>query len=166
MATLVNTPITAELRWDLAGRDALPLVRSLFGNDVERLAPFQSLNTTLEGEPCALLRLCDRNFRVACGVPLDQHIQPGSGVWARQLPWLRAIVLPDAVFPALAARATVRPPHRLDLPCNAAVPAHLAGVPLLLWRRGSDPPQLDLHLAEPNVAHLQPLLDSLMMGDR
>ena len=60
--------------WDMAGADGLVAARALFGESVDRLAPFQSMETTLEGLPCAVLRLCDRNFRVTYPGPFDQRV--------------------------------------------------------------------------------------------
>lgn len=133
----------------MAGRDGLYAARSLFGKAVDQLAPFQSLETTLQGKPCSVLRLCDRNFRLGYSGQLAQVVEPlQASVWVRQLDWLRAIALPEELFPALANHATVRPPHRLDLPNNCAVPAQIEGVSALLWRHGAEgQPTLEVHLA-------------------
>lgn len=148
----MNAVSTTSL-WDMAGRDGLSVARSLFGESVDHLAPFQSLETTLQGTPCAVLRLCDRNFRVTYAGDLPQLVQPlQANVWVRQLEWMGAIVLPDSEFPRIASQATIRPPHRLDLPLNCATPAQLKGMPVLLWRhRRGDSAVVELHLAQADM---------------
>ncbi|MGB3612653.1 MAG: hypothetical protein WBA10_02585 [Elainellaceae cyanobacterium] len=140
---------TKNQLWDLAGRDGLSVARSLFGEEVNHLAPFQSLETTLQDKPCSVLRLCDRNFRLGYSGPLNQIVEPlGASVWVKQLAWMQAIALPDSLFPRLRDCVTVRPPHRLDLPHNCAVPAQVDGVAVLAWRHiVAGQPTLEVHFA-------------------
>ena len=42
--------------WDLAGVEGLAVAKQLFGEAATHLAPFQSFETTFEGEPCGVLR--------------------------------------------------------------------------------------------------------------
>lgn len=55
-------------RWDMAGIDGLQVAQLLFGDRVNQIAPFQSLETTVEIDsgsiPCSILRLCEGNFRI------------------------------------------------------------------------------------------------------
>ncbi|MGF1516653.1 MAG: hypothetical protein ACFCVB_02450 [Nodosilinea sp.] len=140
--------------WDMAGADGLVAARALFGEAVDHLAPFQSLETELEGEACSVLRLCDRNFRLTYPGPLDQLIAPlNLQLWVTQLPWMAAITLPVVSLPALAAQATARAPHRLSpLPLHRAVPAHVAKISVLMWHHSiAGQPTLELHLANSQI---------------
>ncbi len=149
--------------WDMAGRDGLSAARALFGEAVDQLAPFQSLETTLQGAPCSVLRLCDRNFRLGYSGPLAQIVESlEASVWVKQLDWMRAIALPDELFPTLRDCATVRPPHRLDLPANCAAPAQIEGVAVLLWRHTvGGRPTLEVHLPRSDADKVLTLLDAL-----
>ncbi len=145
---------TISQPWDMAGADGLVAVRALFGEVVDHLAPFQSLETELEGEACAVLRLGDRNFRLTYPGPLDQAIAPlNLQLWVTQLAWMAAITLPSASLPALAAQATVRAPHRLcPLPLHQAVPAQVAKISVLMWHHPiAGQPMLELHLANSQI---------------
>ena len=140
--------------WDMAGADGLVAARALFGEVVDHLAPFQSLETELEGEACSVLRLCDRNFRITYPGPLDQLIAPlNLQLWVTQLPWMAAIIFPSASLPALAAQATVRAPHRLPpLPLHRAVPTQVAQISVLMWHHPmAGQPALELHLANSQI---------------
>ena len=125
--------------WDIAGTDGLIVVQSLLGKSVGYLAPFQSLETVLAGEPCSVLRLCDRNFRIRYAGDITQHISPlKSNVLVRQYEWLKAFSISSNQLQSLTKRATVRPPHRLvGLPTHQAVPAQLDTISMLIWRHTS-----------------------------
>ena len=136
--------------WDMAGSDALAVAQQLFGRQIGYLSPFQSIETSLEGCDCSVLRLCDRNFRIRYSNPLDRLINPLQRcVWVKQYDWLSMHSLPIEQLPTLAKMATARPPHRLaNLPNNQAVPANFKGIPILIWRhsvRGE--PAVELHAA-------------------
>ncbi|MBE9140805.1 hypothetical protein IQ254_27005 [Nodosilinea sp. LEGE 07088] len=158
---------TASHPWDMAGADGLVAAKTLLGDQVDRLAPFQSLETTLEGLPCAVLRLCDRNFRITYPGPLDALVADRSlQLWVKQQPWLGAIVLPAASLPLVAANATVRAPHRLrSLPLHCAAPAQLSGLPILVWHHPlGEQPGLELQAARVQIGSLCQLIQSLNLG--
>lgn len=155
-----TAPITQP--WDMAGADGLVAARVLFGEAVDHLAPFQSLETELEGEACSVLRLGDRNFRLTYPGPLDQAIAPlNLQLWVTQLPWMAAVILPSASWPA-AAQATARAPHRLSpLPLHRAVPAQVAQISVLMWHHPpAGQPTLELHLANSQIKHLWAVIQS------
>jgi hypothetical protein len=143
--------------WDMAGVDGLHVAKLLFGDAVDRLSPFQSLETELQGEACSVLRLCDRNFRIAYPGPLDQFgVFRDRNVWIQDFAWLGAASLPIELLPNLTAQATVRPPHRLiNLPNHQAVPAQIDGVALLIWRHPNQGQSaLELQTARANLDRL------------
>lgn len=104
--------------WDMAGADGLVAARALFGEVVDHLAPFQSLETELESEACSVLRLCDRNFRVTYSGPFDQRVAAlNLNLWVKQLDWLGAIALPARV--CLRSRRWPQSGHLTgSLPCH------------------------------------------------
>lgn len=149
--------------WDMAGADGLVAARALFGEAVDHLAPFQSMETELEGVPCAVLRLGDRNFRITYPGPLDHRVAPlRLHLWVKRLDWMGALVRPNPSstmalaaesLSAIAAQTTVRAPHRLhSLPLHCAVPAHVATFPVLIWHHPlGDRPGLEIHLAHRHI---------------
>ncbi|PZV02918.1 MAG: hypothetical protein DCF32_14500 [Leptolyngbya sp.] len=159
--------INLTLPWDMAGVDGLVAARALFGEAIDHLAPFQSMETELEGLPCAVLRLCDRNFRITYPGALDHIVRALQlQVWVKQLGWMGAIALPAEQFPAVAAQATVRSPHRLHgLPLHCAVPAQIAILPILLWYHPvADQPVLELHFAKAQSEDFYSLIRSFIDG--
>jgi hypothetical protein len=158
MISFVN--LTQHQLWDIGGVDGLQVAQTLFGESVQRLSPFQSLETSLEGLSCSVLRLCEGNFRIACNGAdqiLEQHLraaQPGRQVWVKQLPWLSAIALPDAIgMVHLQNLAVPKPPHRLTgLPLHCATPARIDGISVLIWRHLiAQQPAIELHTAANQV---------------
>lgn len=144
--------------WDLAGVDGLRVAQQLLGPAVTQLAPFQSLETTLDGQDCSVLRLCDRNFRLAYDGDLAEQLNPlGARTWLKRLDWMGAIALPDDYFPQLLAHASVRLPHRLqDLPLHCAVLAQLGAISVLIWRHPiARQPAIEIHAAVADLAKLQ-----------
>ena len=153
--------------WDFAGIDGLQMARSLFGDAIDRIAVYQSIDTHLSDCPCSVLRLGETNFRVVWydDYPLLQRLQQaaiGRQVWLRQFNWLGAIllrdpygiVLPDAVNPLLIA--IPKPPHRLQLPIGCAAPARIEGVSVLIWRHSIDgKPVLEIHTATKDLQFIQ-----------
>lgn len=148
--------LTQHQLWDIGGIDGLQVAQSLFGESVHRLAPFQSLETTLEGLPCSVLRLCEGNFRVAWNQHeqiLKQKLQLAQldqCVWVKQFPWLSSIALPDAIgMSYLLNLAIPTPPHRLTgLPLHCAAPARIDGISVLIWRHLiAQQPAIELHIA-------------------
>jgi hypothetical protein len=145
--------------------------RALFGEAIDHLAPYQSMETTLEGLPCAVLRLCDRNFRVTYPGPLDQHVADLQlQLWVKRLAWMGTLALSNQAstvdLTALIAQAAVRAPHRLhSLPLHCAVPAQIATLPVLIWHHPiAGQPALELHVAKTQIETLEHLIQSLNDG--
>jgi len=147
----------SQMLWDMAGVDALDVARSIFGEEVGYLAPFQSLETVVQGKECSVLRLGDRNFRIVYSDTLHHLITPlPSRVWIKQYDWLSAVTLSLEQLPALLKKATVRAPHRLaGLPRHQAVPARIDDIATLIWRHPVQAkPTVELHLAQANLDRL------------
>ncbi|PSB35709.1 hypothetical protein C7B82_00360 [Stenomitos frigidus ULC18] len=150
--------------WDFAGVDGLPLAKALVGARADRLAPFQSLETTIDGQPCSLLRLCEGNFRVrvwgeeeAFAATL-QSLQFGLRVWVKQCEWMEAIALPESVgLMHLSNVAIPKPPHRLEgMVGDRALPARIDGFSVLLWRHVvGGQPAFELQTATKHLATIQ-----------
>ncbi|MEM9266081.1 MAG: hypothetical protein AAGA46_11205 [Cyanobacteria bacterium P01_F01_bin.13] len=144
--------------WDMAGVDGLAVAKYLFGEEVGYLAPFQSLETVLQGKDCSVLRLCDRNFRISYPGSLHALIEPlQANIWLKKFDWLTSMVLPDHLFSTIISHSTVRPPHRLkNIPNHQAVPAQLRGIPILLWRHPHQrKSSLELHIAQKDLKILE-----------
>jgi hypothetical protein len=140
--------------WDMAGVDGLAVAKHLFGEEVGYLAPFQSVETTLQGKDCSVLRLCDRNFRISYPDPLHPLIAPlHSNVWCKQFDWLTSLSLSINFLPKIISQATVRPPHRLEnSPNHQAIPAQISDIPLLIWQHSrQEQPVIELHLARKRI---------------
>lgn len=159
--SIAKTPIKTDL-WDIAGIDGLEAMRYLVGKEIDRIAPFQSLETQIGGVDCSVLRLCEGNFRISCGeasenIPQALSSLPVQRVWVRQFDWLASIVLPAADLTLLEAIAVPKPPHRLmNLPQNCAISARIDGISVLVWRHlifGQ--PMLELNTAQREMARLQ-----------
>ncbi|MGF1568361.1 MAG: hypothetical protein ACFCVD_09870 [Nodosilinea sp.] len=156
--------IVLDRPWDMAGVDGHRAARALFGEAVDHLAPFQSLETKLGGMPCGVLRLGDHNFRIAYPGPLGEQVAAlQMKVWVRQLPWMSAVAVPMEQFQKIAAQATVRAPHRLrGLPMHRAVPAQVEAISVLIWRRLLNGQSiLELNMATSSVERLLGWLDRL-----
>lgn len=127
--------------WDIAGIDGLQVAKSLFGDQVSHIAPFQSVETTLAGCPCSVLRLCEDNFRITWqgdSAILEQafQLQGKRRAWLKRFDWLGAIALSEMVcLTHLPQIATAKPPYRLSgILVNCAAPARIEGVAVLVWR--------------------------------
>lgn len=147
--------------WDMAGVDGLAVAKYLFGEEVGYLAPFQSMETSLGGQDCSVLRLCDRNFRISYPGSLQAFIEPlQANIWLKQFGWLTSMVLPDHFFSTIISHATVRPPHRLKtIPNHQAVPAQLQGIAILLWRHPHQrQSSLELHIAQKDLKILEKVI--------
>jgi hypothetical protein len=152
--------------WDFAGIDGLQVAKTLFGDAIDRLAPFQSIETALAPDPrhhCAVLRLCEGNFRVSWQGEIalfQQQItqaQNGQQVWVKQLPWLSPVFLTESFgLLRLPQVAIPKPPYRLQaLPLNCAIPARIDGMSVLIWHHSiQDQPVFELQMA---VQHIQPI---------
>ncbi|MEL6469805.1 MAG: hypothetical protein AAFQ74_08760 [Cyanobacteria bacterium J06623_4] len=140
----------AQILWDFAGIEALTVAQTLFGESVADLAAFQSLETSLKGKDCSVLRLCDRNFRILYSDDIKPIISSLScNVFVHQYSWLTSFSLPADRLKALTINATVRAPHRLtNLPNHQAVPAQLENMAMLIWQHSSSKtPTIDIHTA-------------------
>ena len=142
--------------WDFAGIDGLQLAKRLVGNAVERIAPFQSLETTINCGTCSLLRLCEGNFRLRIYSHAPEFglyilsLQSDLQVWVKQCQWIAAIALPESVgLNALAEIAVPKPPYRLkQMSINSAAPARIDGTSVLIWRHFiQGQPVFELHTA-------------------
>ncbi|NEQ55433.1 MAG: hypothetical protein F6K11_35845 [Leptolyngbya sp. SIO3F4] len=136
--------------WDMAGIDGLVVAKHLFGEDVGYLAPFQSMETTLQGKDCSVLRLCERNFRISYSDSLQKLIEPiQANIWLKKFNWLTSLTLSTNFLSQLISQVTVRPPHRLEnIPNHQAVPVQLQDIPFLLWQHPKQGQRLlELHLA-------------------
>ncbi|MEM6256062.1 MAG: hypothetical protein AAF821_24380 [Cyanobacteria bacterium P01_D01_bin.156] len=151
--------------WDMAGVDSLAVAKDLFGQEVGYLAPFQSIETMFEGKNCSILRLCERNFRIAYSAPLHPLIDPlHANIWFKQFDWLARIVLPSRFLPTIVSQATVRPPHRLrNIPNHQAAPAQFNDIPVLLWQHPNQgKASLELHCAQKDLEILQKIVTTEM----
>lgn len=155
-------------RWDIAGIDGLQVARSLFGELVSQLAPFQSLETRVEDCACSVLRLGEGNFRiVGQGKPADleqtlQQVETQYRVWVRQFNWLSAIVIPDSVGLAiLPEMTTTKPPYRLQgMGSDRAVPARIGNISVLTWRHTiTGIPVFELHTATQDAETIRKRLE-------
>ncbi|MGJ3251469.1 MAG: hypothetical protein ACFE0J_10105 [Elainellaceae cyanobacterium] len=152
--------------WDWAGVDGLQFARAVFGDDIGKIAPFQSIETLYQTYPCSVLRLCEGNFRVAIAPEVSfredtQAIHSNLRMWLKPSEPIVAIALPDERgMDMLPEIATTKPIYRLDsLRSNCAVPARVNGIAILVWRHSvSGTPILELHVALSNLDALQTLL--------
>jgi len=153
--------------WDIAGVDGLEVAQLIFGQKVGYLAPFQSIEVTLKGQNCSILRLCEKNFRISYSGPLDQIVTPlQRRAWVKQYDWLHTLFLPTEQLSTLIKIATVRPPHRLEsLPNNQAVPACLGDTPVLIWRHCvAAQPTIELHFSRQSVDNILKQLEHLSLS--
>ncbi|MEO0532480.1 MAG: hypothetical protein AAF215_01260 [Cyanobacteria bacterium P01_A01_bin.123] len=123
--------------WDFAGVDGLQVAIALFAPTVNHISPFQSLTSNFNQQPCAILRLCENNFRVAlpAEMPFDQAVADLElNVWVKPCQ-ATTIVLPvDFGLQRLAQIATTKPTYTLNpFPLNQAVPARINGIAILAW---------------------------------
>jgi hypothetical protein len=158
-------PPTEHYLWDFAGTDGLQVARHLFGAQVSQLSPFQSLTTTFEGQPCAVLRLCEGNFRVALAqnLALDEIVTPlQQRVWVARSPYLTTLTLPvEPALEWLAQTATTKPMFTLSpFPCDRAVPARLEGIAILIWHyQWLGQPRLDLQMATTELPKVKAVIE-------
>lgn len=162
-----DSDVGSHSLWDLAGVDGLAVMQELFGAAIDRIAPFQSLETELDRIPCSILRLCEHNFRIGwSGAPEVLQAQLAAvtrdrGVWVKQFPWLSRLLLPETLpLDRLAQVATPKPPFRLStLALHCAAPVRIEGIAVLVWRhpvQGQD--CLELHVAQESLARIRALL--------
>lgn len=154
----------SEALWDISGVDGLAIAQTLFGEPIGHLSPFQSLETTLEEKPCAVLRLCERNFRILYSGSIAQLITPlQSSVSVHQYSWLKSFSISSHQLLKLTEKATVKAPHRLiNLPNHQAVPAQLDDMALLIWQHSSPrKSSIDIHTATTDAELLKSKISHL-----
>lgn len=151
-------------RWDIAGVDGLQLAKVWFGPEVDRIAPFQSLENTWADKPCSVLRLCEGNFRISCAespekIDIPQHYR----AWVKQFDWLGAIALPDSALCRLEKIAIPKPPYRLNnLKPNCALPVRVDGIAVLIWKHSiCHQPAIELHTAQKDLDGLKTRLERM-----
>lgn len=124
--------------WDVAGIDALQLVRLLCSDAVAKLALFQSLDVIFTGYQYSVLRLGEEKFRLSLYGELGDYggltfletiaqSQIGLQVSAKFCDQIKAI--------ALKASCADNAPHSLArLQSNRAAPTRVEGFQVLIWR--------------------------------
>ena len=161
----ITINLTDSDLWDFAGIDGLQLAKRL-DMGADRLAPFQSLETTIDHQPCSLLRLCEGNFRLRVQSPMAiaallQAQQADLRVWVKQCAWMSAIALPETIdWHQISSLAVPKPPHRLaGMACDRAVPARINNLSVLIWRHTIyGQPAFELHTATRDLEHVQTAL--------
>lgn len=146
--------------WDFAGVDGLQAAIALFSSDVSRIAPFQSLSTAFNQQPCSVLRLCENNFRVALSqeMSFDQVVaELGLKVWVKRFPAAILVMPSNFGLKRLVEIATTKPIYALKpFPIDRAVPARINGLAILAWHHfWQGQPRLEIQTAEANVDTIQ-----------
>jgi hypothetical protein len=149
----VNDLVT--VLYDFAGFDGMALARDFFGPWASELAVYQSQDTEWSGVPCALLRVCENNFRVSVhGVAagLEEALTEaatGCRVWVKPAGLASLFLREGPEWEQLAKTATTKAPHRLTgLAMNHAVPARIVDCAALIWRHGvNDSPAIEIQTA-------------------
>lgn len=156
--------------WDFAGVDSLQAACYLFGEAVDQLAVFQSLEANFDAHSCSILRLAENNFRVALSRDhgLDLALEDTDfKVWVRhrnpfqKASWIRqastagdrmaVLIVPKALGQAcLPVLATTQPMYSVsDLPLHQAVPARIGETAILIWHHiWLGHARFDLHTAQ------------------
>jgi hypothetical protein len=164
------------LLYDLAGFDGLPLAKALFGDRIDRIAPFQSLEVNLKAESdltCSVLRLCQNNFRIRIGSQAASvletqfaQMQRQQRVWLKPFPWLGVLSLTDEdTIAQLSRLVTPKAPHRIvGLQLNCAAVGRISGISVLVWRHTvQDQSLVELHLATQNLETIKAFLSETGM---
>lgn len=168
MTVAINPP--GYYLWDFAGMDGLQAALNLFGERVGHLGPFQSLETSFNAHACSVLRLAERNFRVALSRDhgLDLAIADmGLDLWVKHSNPLKAsapirqaaggcehiatlVISEQWGQTYLPFLGTTQPIHQLkNLPLHCAVPARIEQTSVLVWRHcWLGHPRFDLHTAQ------------------
>lgn len=169
--TLMPTVDTVQINppgcflWDFAGVDGRQAAIALFTPAISHLTPFQSLTAEFQHQPCAVLRLCENNFRVALPekMPFEAAIAALElQVWVKPCPAANLVLPVDEGLSRLRAIATTKPIYTLHpFPCDRAVPAHIEGLAMLAWHhRWQGQPRLTVQTAQANVQAIQRVLAS------
>ena len=151
--------------WDFAGVDGLQAAIALFSPAVNRIAPFQSLTTSFDDQPCSVLRLCENNFRVA--LPADETAKTRGlrraitdlnlEVWSKPCSAASFVVSPELGLARLGEISIAKPPHQLEgFMCDRAVPARIEGIAILAWHHlWCDRPTLTIQTAHSNIKKIR-----------
>lgn len=142
--------------WDFAGVDGLQVAIALFSSSVTHLAPFQFLTTTFEQQSCAVLRLCEGNFRVALAapVPFDQAVVAlGCQIWVNPCQTANLTMPPAVGLARLAQIATTKPLYTLQpFPCDRALRSRIDDIAILAWHhRWHQHPQFLIQTAPADI---------------
>lgn len=153
--------------WDFAGVDGLQAAIALFTPAISHIAPFQSLTTNFNHQPCSVLRLCDNNFRVALSEKqaFDQAISTlNFNVWCKPCPAVTLVIPTDVGLAYLPKIATTKPRYTLDLfPCDRAVPARINGIAILVWHHSwYGQPKMDIQMARANFEVIRKAFSSFV----
>ena len=165
--------VEAGRYWDMAGVDGLQVAKQLFGDPIDRIAPFQSLETQLNGYPCSVLRLCEGNFRIGwtgSTAEFQTILQPllGYRIWVKQFDWLAALTLGSQICDwdnfDWGRLAVAKPPHRLTgLANHCAAPARIQNQALLIWRHPVlGEPGVELQMAAGHQSQIKTYLESAL----
>lgn len=149
--------------WDLAGVDGRQAAIALFTPAISHLAPYQSLTAEFQNQPCAVLRLCENNFRVALpeAMAFDAAIAAlDRDVWVKRCPAATFVLPVDFGLARLRAIATTKPLYTLNpFPSDRAVPARINGLALLAWHHSwQGQPRLAIQTAQ---SHVKPIYETL-----
>ncbi|MEO1125614.1 MAG: hypothetical protein AAFW84_14620 [Cyanobacteria bacterium J06635_15] len=151
--------------WDFAGVDGLQVAIALFTPAINHIAPFQSLTSEFNQQPCTVLRLCENNFRVAlpAEMPFDQAVSDlGLNVWIKPCQTATLVLPADFGLQHLAKIATTKPIYTLNpFPLNQAVPARINGIAILVWHHPwQGQPRLTIQTALADIDTVQAVLCS------
>lgn len=156
-----QTRTTVQL-WDIAGVNGLQAMKEFVGEPIDRIAPFQSLETQIADVNCSVLRLCEGNFRIACYQENSSLAQaftdlPFDRFWIKQFDWLGSLILPESTLAPLRSIAIAKPPYRLEnLLLHCAVPARIDGISVVIWRHPiAEQSAIELHTARQDLVQLR-----------
>lgn len=142
--------------WDFAGVDGLQAAIALFTPAISHIAPFQSLTAELNHQPCAVLRLCENNFRVTLSEKLDFDeaiADLNLKVWSKPCSAATLVVPTKLGLARLPKVVTTKPLYTLTpFPCDRAVPARINGIAILAWHHlWQGQPRLTIQTASTHV---------------
>ena len=146
--------------WDFAGVDGLQAAIALFTPAISHIAPFQSLTTDFNHQPCSVLRLCENNFRVALSKKLDFDdaiADLNLKVWSKPYSAALLAIPAEPGLARLAKIATTKPPYTLTpFPCERAVPARINSIAILAWHHLWDKqPSVSIQTASVNADEIR-----------
>ncbi|EDX87336.1 hypothetical protein S7335_5044 [Synechococcus sp. PCC 7335] len=153
--------------WDFAGVDGLQAAIALFSPAISRIAPFQSLTTDFNHQPCSVLRLCENNFRVALSEKLafDHAIaELNLKVWSKPCSAATWTIPTDLGLARLPKIALTKPIHTLTpFPLERAVPARINQIAILAWHHlWNEQPRLTIQTASANAAKVREAIDEVI----